>query len=193
MGVFENFTLDDYGNIVNNAWIEWDHFLIPNKPELLRNIMRKLMSFFGHCKKCTALDGCYLLDNNRPEQPLHPNCDCKNKKINKNLVKLKSFAELPIIKLTKYIFNGMDKSKGKQSIFESWGYTIENVNELKISLESQAKNNYITGKYVLKGLDVYGQRLAIPVELKGNIFYSGWMLKPEGEIKNTTPFGGWVK
>ena len=38
-----------------------------------------------------------------------------------------------------------------------------------------------------------GQRLAILINLKGTMFYSGWMLYPEGKIKNTTPFGGWIR
>ena len=65
----------------------------------------------------------------------------------------------------------MDESKGKQNLFESWGYTINDANEIKTDMENQAKINYIEGRYVLKGLDRYGQRLAIPIELNGNIFY----------------------
>ena len=38
-----------------------------------------------------------------------------------------------------------------------------------------------------------GQRLAIPVAIKGKKFYTGWIVEPEGKISNTTPFGGWVK
>ena len=49
------------------------------------------------------------------------------------------------------------------------------------------------GKYLLKNLDSNGQRLAIPITLSGKTFYTGWMLEPEGKIRNTTPFGGWVK
>ena len=43
---------------------------IMNKPILLRKIIRKLMAFMGHCLICTSLDGCYLLNNKRPEQPI---------------------------------------------------------------------------------------------------------------------------
>ncbi len=142
---------------------------------------------------CTALDGCYFLDTNRPEQPLHIKCDCYKKNINQNVVKINAKAELPITKLTKYIFNGAEKSNGKQKIFESMGYTLNDVNELKSLLENQAKTNYINGKYMLKNLDNYGQRLAIPIEIKGKSFCSGWMLEPEGKIRNTTPFGGFIK
>ena len=57
---------------------------------------------------------------------------------------------------------------------------------------SQALRQYKQGNYVLKNLDRRGQRLAIPITLKGKTFYSGWMLCPEGRIKNNTPFGGWL-
>ena len=37
MGVFDELIkVDIEGNIVYNKWIEWDHFLIPNKPDWLR-------------------------------------------------------------------------------------------------------------------------------------------------------------
>ena len=56
-----------------------------------------------------------------------------------------------------------------------------------------ARENYKLGNYLLKALDDYGQRLAIPVNLNGHRFYTGWMLCAEGLIRNTTPFGGWIK
>ena len=40
---------------------------------------------------------------------------------------------------------------------------------------------------------MYGQRLAIRVNIAGKSFYTGWLLEPEGKIRNTTPFGGWIK
>jgi len=33
----------------------------------------------------------------------------------------------------------------------------------------------------------------IQVDNNGEISYNGWILCPEGKIKNTTPFGGWIK
>jgi len=54
-------------------------------------------------------------------------------------------------------------------------------------------NQYLNGNYVLKKLDSRGQRLAISVSFNGTSFYSGWLLCPEGKIKNTTLFGGWIK
>lgn len=64
---------------------------------------------------------------------------------------------------------------------------------LNIEIEKQSLSNYLIGNYLLKNLDSNGQRLAIPITLSGKSFYTGWMLEPEGEIRNTTPFGGWVK
>lgn len=193
MSVFDDLVqIDDNDQIIFNDWIEWNHFLIPNKPEILRNLMRKLMAFLSHCKKCTALDGCYLLDNNKPDLPLHPHCDCKKINITYDKIKYNAKADLPIIKLTKYVLSD-NHSNGKQKLFTSWGYTVDNAEELQKILNSQAIKNYTLGNYKLKKLDDYGQRISIPINIKGNQFYSGWMLEPEGKIRNTTPFGGWIK
>ena len=176
-----------------NAWIEWEHFLIPNKPEWFREILRNLMTLLGHCLNCTALDGCYLSNSNRPEQPLHENCDCKKKSLNYSKVKTNANAECAIEKFTKYIFTNNKDSKGKNKIFYDLGYSIEDSEYLKNEYCKQALKQYVLGNYKLKNLDRRGQRLAIPTNLKGIIFYSGWMLCPERKIKNTTPFGGWIK
>ena len=64
---------------------------------------------------------------------------------------------------------------------------------MKDKFQNQAVMGYVRGEYKLKKLDEYGQRLAIPITLKGRSFYSGWMLEPEGTIRKITPFGGWIK
>lgn len=64
---------------------------------------------------------------------------------------------------------------------------------LKFEIEKQCLSNYLLGNYVLKNSDINGQRLAIPVTLSGKTFYVGWMLEPGGKLRNTTPFGGFVK
>ena len=194
MSVFDDLIkIDKDGNFSYAGWIEWNHFLVPNKPPKLRQIMRNLMALFGHCKKCTSLDGCYLQDNNRPELPLHLNCDCNRLNISFNKLMTNTNANFPVEKLTKYLFSNKEQSKGKINIFESWGYTIDDVDLLKNELKSQAKENYTNGNYRLKKLDEFGQRLAIPINLLGHDFYSGWILEPEGKIRKTTPFGGWIK
>ena len=44
MSVFDGLVqIDSNGNIVVNSWIEWDHLLIPNKPDWLRVILRNII------------------------------------------------------------------------------------------------------------------------------------------------------
>lgn len=176
---------------VYNNWIEWEHYLIFNKPEWLREIVRNLMAFLNHCLTCTALDGCYFVMRNMPNRPLHKNCDCKIKEISVQVVRNNSFAECDIRKFTEYIFN-TEKSKGKEQIFNNLGYTKNDSELLQRVFCQQALEQYLNGNYKLRQLDKMGQRLAIVINLNGTKFFSGWMLYPEGKIKNTTPFGGWV-
>lgn len=193
MSVFDEIIeISDNDEFFNNQWIEWDHFLIPNKPELLRKIIRYIMAIFKHCKTCTVLDGCYFIDSNKPKQPLHENCHCDKKFISIDKVKKNSSAFMNSAKLNNYIFNFNYVKNGKQGLFQKWGYGVKDIDILKNVFEIQALENYRNGKYILKNLDEYGQRLAIPIDLQGKIFYSGWMVYPEGKIQNTTPFGGWA-
>lgn len=178
--------------IVDNRWVEWDHLGLPNSPKEYRNIVRGVLALLGHCMKCTALDGCYLVERNMPTYPLHPNCDCEKIAIDSALVKQKAKAECPIEKFTEYVFTDIDKSKGKLAIYQSFGFSKEDSAKLKVELEQQCLKNYLKGNYVLKDLDKNGQRLAIPTVLADKPFYTGWILEPEGTIRNTTPFGGWM-
>ena len=82
---------------------------------------------------------------------------------------------------------------GKNQIFLNLGYDINDSYFLQQEFCKQALNNYLSDNYKLKTLDIRGQRLAIPITLNSRSFYSGWMMYPEGLIKNTTPFGGWLK
>lgn len=194
MSIFDDIIqIGKNGEIVYNQWIEWDHFLIPNKPEWLREILRNIMALLDHCMNCSALDGCYLVERNMPKQPLHENCDCLKKDISYSKVKNNATAECDIRKFTEYVFKNIEDSKGKNKIFYDLGYNINNSQYLQNEYCKQALSQYLVGNYVLKNLDRRGQRLAIPISLNGITFYSGWMLYPEGEIKNTTPFGGWMK
>ncbi len=194
MGIFNDLIqIGKDGEIVFNQWIEWDHFSIPNKPKWLREILRNIMALLGHCMSCSALDGCFLAARNMPEQPLHENCDCHKKDIAYSKVKNKSSAECDIRKFTEYVFKATEVSKGKNKIFYDLGFDINDSSYLQNEYCKQAINQYLLGDYVLKNLDKNGQRLAIPIKLNGKTFYSGWLLCPEGEIRNTTPFGGWIK
>ncbi|MBE7082535.1 MAG: hypothetical protein E7378_02505 [Clostridiales bacterium] len=193
MGMFDNILqTDEQGNVIFNQWIEWEHFAIPNKPQWFREILRNIMALFQHCMVCTVLDGCYFVDNNCPPQPLHMRCECKKRKILLTKVKQKANAICDITKFTEYIFDE-NRSKGKNKIFNELGFTKDDSLFLQQEFCKQALKQYLLGNYKLKNLDKRGQRLAIPINLNNKTFYSGWILYPEGLIRNTTPFGGWVK
>ncbi|MGN1222847.1 MAG: hypothetical protein ACI4T1_01805 [Christensenellales bacterium] len=194
MGVFDDLIhIGENGEFLFNQWIEWDHFLIPNKPEWFRELLRNIMALFGHCMNCTSLDGCYLVTRNMPEQPLHDNCDCRKKDITYSNVIYSAIAECDIKKFTEYVFKNVKDSKGKNKIFYDLGFDINDSEYLQNEYCKQALKQYLLGNYIRKNLDRRGLRLAIPTTLSGITFYSGWMLYPEGKIKNTTPFGGWIK
>ena len=88
-----------------------------------------------------------------PEQPQHERCDCT--KLNKSQTHVKdvSNSECDIRKFTDYIFRG---TGGKKELFESWGYTLKDLQILQKEFEKQAREQYIKGNYELKGLDYNG-------------------------------------
>ena len=192
MGIFDNlFQIDENNNIINNQWVEWHHALIPNQNNILRQILRFSVLVLGHCINCTALSGVYFARNNIPEYPQHPHCDCLILNIAFSKVLYNASATFPANKIKSYVFNSTEN--GKKEIFESIGYSLETSDDLRYEMQQQALENYLKGNYRIKGLDRYGQRIAIPITLNGTTFYSGWILEPEGRIRNTTPFGGWIK
>lgn len=71
------------------------------------------MASRGHCLTCTILDGCYFLEDKKPEIPLHLNCDCRNINTDYRKVQKNASAEISILKLTNYVFAGKQKSRGK--------------------------------------------------------------------------------
>lgn len=89
MGIFDDLIrIGENGELLFYQWFEWDHFLIPNKPEWFRELLRNIMALFGHCMNCTSLDGCYLVTRNMPEQPLHDNCDRRKKILHIQMLKI---------------------------------------------------------------------------------------------------------
>ena len=123
--------LDVLGNFINTQWIEITHGLVPNKPDWYRQFIRNILAFFGHCKECTILDGCYFLETKSPELPIHDRCDCIGKNIPISLVIRNAISFCPIEKFTLYIFGGIEQSKGKQKIFEDFGFSKDNAEQLK--------------------------------------------------------------
>lgn len=158
MGIFDNLIkFKTNGDIVYNKWIEWDHFLIPNKPEWLREILRNAMALQGHCMDCSALDGCYFVEWNMPEQPLHEHCDCLKKDITYSRIENNAIAECDIRKFTEYIFKDTKDSKGKNKIFHNLGFNINDSQYLQNEYCKQALNQYLSGNYILRNLDRNGQ------------------------------------
>ena len=192
MSIFDNLIqVDGDGNLVYNKWVEWEHFGVTNESGSLRAIIRCFLAILGHCLTCTSLAGCYFIERNMPEQPLHINCDFNKRIISHSQVKSMASANMDIDKLNKYIFS--ENSKGKKELFQEMGFSKEDAYNLKLDFETQALTQYLNGNYTIKGLDAFGQRLAIKITLNGFSFYSGWMVEPGGLIRNITPFGGWIK
>ena len=100
-----------------------------------------------------------------------------------------------IEKYVNYIFN-KGKDKGKNKLFEQWGYTVQDSDALKKDIERQALLAYMTGEYELGKRDGYGQRINTVIHLKRKdtgvevSFVAGWMSYPDGELVLATPYGG---
>ena len=100
-------------------------------------------------------------------------------------------------KFDPYLFNTMGIYRhGKEKMFEQWGYTVDDARWLQVEMERQAREKYILGEYELGKLNLFGQRINIVIEIprrdqEGIVsFTSGWMVKPNGDLKLNTPYGG---
>ena len=96
-----------------------------------------------------------------------------------------------------YLFNTTGfYSHGKEKLFAQWGYTVDDASWLRSEMERQAREKYILGDYELGKLNIFGQRINIMIEIPrrdqtGTVsFTSGWMVRPNGELKLSTPYGG---
>ncbi len=141
---------------------------VTNESGSLRAIIRCFLAILGHCLTCTSLAGCYFIERNMLEQPLHINCDCNKRIISHSQVKSMASANMDIDKLNKYIFS--ENSKGKKELFQEMGFSKEDAYNLKLDFETQALTQYLNGNYTIKGLDAFGQRLAIKITLNGFSF-----------------------
>ena len=89
--------------------------------------------------------------------------------------------------MIKEIFNG------KKKLFEEFGFSKSDSFHLKTEYERQAKEKYLNGDYIVRGLNPkYGQDINIVVELttpsgrKVEII-SGWKVHPLGVLTCNTP------
>ena len=91
MGIFDNFVYKN-GEIIDNSWVKWVHWGIPDEEGDERERQRKQLAFFSHCLCCTALSGCYFAANNKPQK--HPNCDCFEILISKPISETKAICNI---------------------------------------------------------------------------------------------------
>ncbi len=194
MGFFDNFVYND-GKIINNNWVKWFHFGVPDEEGKEREKIRNRLMALRHCKPCTALSGCYFVVSKLPKKKtegnglLHPYCDCNLKSVfNPNIE-----AYCSVQKFSGYVFSEKYAKNGKKKLFESFGYTIDDSEWLKEEYERQARNKYLNGDYIIRGLNPqYGQDINIIIELSTsngrNVqLISGWKVHPLGLITCNTP------
>ena len=88
------------------------------------------------------------------------------------------------------------QTHNKEKLFKEWGYTVDDARWLQAEIERQGRERYLSGQYELGKLNMFGQRINIRVTIPrkdgfGDIsFVTGWMVKPNGQIKLNTPYGG---
>lgn len=164
-------------------------------PEWVKWIHRELSD--RHCQECLRLDGCWFLKAKAPQWPHHLFCHCTLRDVPYIDVLNKCTSDSAYSKFDPYLFdtNG-DYAHGKDELFRSWGYSVEDAEFLKAEIEKQALEKYINGSYELGKLNDKGQRISIQVEIARKdtgskvSFKTGWMVYPDGHIQLTTPYGG---
>ncbi len=67
MSLFEQVLFS--GEKSESGWVKWYHKQIPDEEGESRDQARDIAKLAGHCKKCTALSGCYFPSNNMPQYP----------------------------------------------------------------------------------------------------------------------------
>ncbi|NTG22566.1 filamentous hemagglutinin N-terminal domain-containing protein [Agrobacterium rhizogenes] len=103
-------------------------------------------------------------------------------------------------KFSDYIFK-LGAEHGKDVVFTSSGYSVDDTAELTQIWQAQAAAKYANGEYTMGKADQYGQRIDIEIALpgkgtaSGKISYlrSGWMIQQDGSLKLNTPFTGFTR
>lgn len=150
-----------------------------------------------HCEECLMLDRCFFTQVNHPPCPHHPFCHCTLEPIDYAVVVMNVSAYSDYRKYDPYLFNtnGM-QTHNKEKLFKEWGYTVDDARWLQAEIARQGRERYLSGQYELGKLNTFGQRIHIRVTIpkkdgSGVVsFVTGWMLKPNGQIKLNTPYGG---
>ena len=164
-----------------SRWVKWVH----NMTGLI------------HCFECLSLHDCWFLFENAPLWPHHEKCHCTLEAIDYDMVLMSVAANSDYSKFDPYLFNTTGiYFHGKEKLFEQWGYTVDDAKWLQTEMERQAREQYVSGNYRLGRLNMFGQRVDIMIEIprkdqEGTVtFISGWMVKPNGKLILTTPYGG---
>lgn len=150
-----------------------------------------------HCEECLMLDGCWFREDNAPPCPHHPSCHCTLDPIDPAVVRVCATAKSDFGKFDPYLFNtnGL-QTHNKEKLFKEWGYTVDDAKWLQTEIERQGREKYLSGQYELGKLNRFGQRINIRVTIPRKdclddvSFVTGWMIKPTGQIKLNTPYGG---
>ena len=195
MGIFDEFIYKN-GEIVDNRWVKWYHFGVPDKEGEERTEIRNDLEIMNHCKPCSALSGCYFVKSKLPKKKgegdglLHSHCDCKLISIVKPIT---ISTHCPIEKFSGYVFSEKYILNGKKKLFEEFGFSKSDSFYLKTEYERQAKEKYLNGDYEIRGLNPkYGQDINIIIELKTPSgrkveIISGWKVHPLGVLTCNTP------
>ncbi|MDE5755898.1 MAG: hypothetical protein K2I23_02280 [Clostridia bacterium] len=178
------------------SWIRFVHEgLLPSYTSQEKKANIDMAELSRHCAICRNINACCFPKRNKPKYPLHPNCHC----FLVDIAKPKIIAECSIEKFNGYIFAPKYEDNGKIQLYTKWGYDKIDAYYLVKELTRQAEEKYASGDFILGLLNEYGQRISIITELerkdgKGIVrFLTGWLVYPDGNIKNTTPYGGDVK
>ena len=162
---------------VNKCWFNNEKEKKPQPKRYTFQIIRKLLEIFG----LDMLLGLY-----------HPFCHCQELPISH-----------PISKKIKTIVP-QEKAgwmiKDKMHTIKVMGYTENDINEVYLLILELSKEAYCKGDYKIRQIDKYGCAVTIFLDFPGKNekqgrFYrmkTGWMIYPEGAIKNNTLIGGLV-
>lgn len=168
---------------------------LPDVPKWIKWIHRNLSE--NHCPECLKLHECWFAKEITPKWPHHPFCHCLLEEIPYNDVFTKTSSDCPYSKFNPYLFDTKGEyGHGKDKLFRSWGYSVEDSHWLKSEIEKQGLEKYIAGEYALGKLNDKGQRISIRIEIPRKdrketvLFITGWMVCPNGQIRLNTPYGG---
>ena len=114
----------------------------PAAPKWKKWIHRNLSD--NHCPECLMLDSCWFLKEKTPIWPHHPFCHCVLEDIPYNDVVTNSSSNSAYSKFDPYLFDTKGEyGHGKDKLFKSWGYSVEDAKYLKAEIEKLIPHLFI--------------------------------------------------